>query len=148
MEKPSFVYVTYIVTTPQKVWNAITDETESAAYWQRANVSDWKPGSAWAHQFPGKPADLVGQVLEADPPNRLVLTWAGPAHVDNPDRVSRVAFDIVAMGEKVRLSITHTELTEQGLKDVSTGWPAVLANMKTYLETGRTMPDAFGGIHE
>ena len=144
----SFVYVTYIVTTPQKVWDAITDETTSATYWQRANVSDWQVGSTWVHKLPDKPEDLIGKVLEADPPNRLVLSWAAPANQQNPERTSKVAFDIRALGEKVRLTVTHTELTEQGLREVSLGWPAVLANMKTYLETGRTMPDAFGGIHD
>lgn len=149
MDKPSFVYVTYIATTPQKVWDAITDEAQSAAYWQRANVSaDWRPGSAWMHKLADKPADLVGEVLEADPPSRLVLSWTPASQVGNPERTSKVAFDIQALGEKVRLTVTHTELTPDGLRDISQGWPAVLANMKTYLETGRTMPDAFGGIHD
>ncbi len=148
MTKPSFVYVTYIATTPQKVWDAITDAKISASYWDRANVSDWKVGSEWAHKFPDKPADLIGKVLEADPPRRLVLTWAGPAHVGDPERTSKVAFDIEQLGEKVRLTVTHTELTEQGLKDVSGGWPAVLSNLKTLLETGKTIPDAFVGIHD
>ncbi len=148
MTKPSFVYVTYIATTPQAVWNAITDAETSAIYWQRANVSDWKVGSTWAHTFPDKPADLIGKVLEADPPRRLVLSWAGPAHQGDPEHTSKVAFDIEPLGEKVRLTVTHTELTDQALTDIAQGWPAVLANMKTYLETGRTMPDAFGGIHQ
>ena len=147
MAKHTYVYVTYIVSTPEKVWDAITDAELSAAYWARANVSDWKVGSAWAHKFPDKPADLIGKVLEADPPRRLVLTWAAPVNQDNPERTSKVAFDIEPAGEKVRLTITHTELTPEGLRDISEGWPAVLANMKTYLETGRTMPDAFSGIH-
>jgi len=147
MTKPSFVYVTYIVTTPQKVWDAITDAQLSATYWARANISDWKVGSAWAHKFPDKPADLVGEVLEADPPKRLVLSWTPASQAGNPERTSRVAFDLEPLGEKVRLTVTHTDLTPEGLKDISTGWPAVLANLKTWLETGATMPDAFSGIH-
>ncbi|HEX5264387.1 MAG TPA: SRPBCC family protein [Phenylobacterium sp.] len=147
MTKPSYVYVVYIATTPEKVWEAITDAEVSARFWHRSNVSDWQVGSAWEHKFPGKPADLVGKVLEADPPRRLVLTWAGPAHVDNPERVSCVAFDIQQMGGKTRLTMSHTELTPQGLKDVSEAWPAVLSNMKTLLETGEVIPDAFEGIH-
>ncbi len=146
MTKPSFVYVTYIVTTPQKVWEAITDANISASYWQRSNVSDWQVGSPWEHKFLDRPADVVGTVLESDPPRRLVTSWASPAHAHDPDRVSRCAFDIDDLGDKVRLTITHTELTEQGLRDVSAGWPAVLANLKTMLETGATMPDAFSGV--
>jgi uncharacterized protein YndB with AHSA1/START domain len=148
MDKPSFVYVSYIATTAQKVWDAITDADQSAFYWMRSNVSDWQVGSTWEHKFPDKAADLVGTVLESDPPRRLVLTWAGPAHVDNPERVSRVAFDIDQMGDKVRLTMSHTELTPAGLKDVAAAWPAVLSNMKTFLETGGVIPDAFGGIHD
>ena len=147
MDKPSYVYVTYMATTPEKVWEAITDAEVSARFWHRSNISDWQVGSTWTHGFPGQPADLVGKVLEADPPRRLVLTWAGPAHVDNPERVSIVAFDIHQMGGKTRLTMTHRELTPQGLKDVSEAWPAVLSNMKTLLETGEVIPDAFAGIH-
>lgn len=148
MEKPSYVYVSYILSTPQKVWDAITDAEISALYWTRSNVSDWKVGSTWEHKFPDKAADLVGTVLESDAPNRLVLTWAGPANLDKPDRISQVAFDIVAMGDKVRLTMSHTDLTPAGLKDVAAAWPAVLSNMKTLLETGATIPDPFGGIHD
>ncbi|THD65538.1 SRPBCC family protein [Phenylobacterium sp.] len=147
MTKPSYVYVTYIVTTPQKVWNAITDETLSARYWQRANVSDWQVGSTWAHKFPDKPADLVGEVLEVDPPRRLVLSWAYPSQAHDPQKVSCVAFDIEELGEKVRLTVSHTGLDDSNLLDISEGWPAVLSNLKTLLETGQTIPDAFSGIH-
>jgi uncharacterized protein YndB with AHSA1/START domain len=147
MDKPTYVYVTYILTTPQKVWDAITDPEISANYWARSNLSDWRVGSTWEHKFPGKPADLIGKVLEADPPRRLAISWSSPANIDNPDRVSCVAFDIDQLGEKVRLTMTHSQLTPQGLKDVSEAWPAVLSNMKTLLETGGTIPDAFGGIH-
>jgi uncharacterized protein YndB with AHSA1/START domain len=143
MDKPSYVYVTYILTTPQKVWEAITDETISASYWERSNRSDWKVGSPWSHQLPGKSPDVVGKVLESDPPRRLVTTWAAPA---DPDNASRVAFDIEDLGGKVRLTVTHTDLDAQGLKDVSGGWPAVLSNLKTLLETGRTLPDPFGAV--
>ena len=148
MDKPSYVYVTYIVTTPEKVWAAITDAKISASYWERSNVSDWQVGSTWEHRFPDRPADVVGKVLEADPPRRLVTTWAAPSTQGDPDQISRVAIDIEALGGKVRLTVTHTELSEQGLKDISGGWPAVLSNLKTLLETGHTIPGAFAGIHD
>jgi uncharacterized protein YndB with AHSA1/START domain len=147
MDKHTYIYVTYIVTTPQKVWDAITDPELSARYWQRSNVSDWNVGSPWAHKFAGKPADLVGEVLEADPPRRLVLSWTPASQVGSPERTSRVTFDIDQLGDKVRLTLTHVDLTDIGLRDISQGWPAVLSNMKTWLETGETMPDAFSGIH-
>lgn len=146
MDKPSYVYVTYILTTPQKVWEAITDEQISASYWERSNRSDWKVGSPWSHRLPGKSPDVVGKVLESDPPRRLVTSWAPPSDPDNPEKISRVAFDIEDLNGKVRLTVTHTDLDAQGLKDVSGGWPAVLSNLKTLLETGRTLPDPFGAV--
>ena len=146
MDKPAYVYVTYILTTPQKVWEAITDEKISASYWQRSNRSDWKVGSPWSHQLPGKSPDVVGKVLESDPPRRLVTSWAPPSEPGNPAKTSRCAFDIEDLNGKVRLTVTHTDLDAQGLKDVSGGWPAVLSNLKTLLETGRTLPDPFGSV--
>ena len=143
MDKPSYVYVIYILTTPQKVWEAITDAKISASYWERENVSDWKVGSPWEHRLPGKAPDVIGKVLESDPPRRLVTSWAAPA---DSDTTSRVAIDIEDLNGKVRLTVTHTDLDEPGLKDVSGGWPAVLSNLKTLLETGRTLPDPFGAV--
>ena len=78
MAKHTYVYVTYILSTPEKVWKALTDAKISASYWGRENVSDWKVGSDWQHQLPGKSADVVGKVLESDPPRRLVTSWARP----------------------------------------------------------------------
>jgi uncharacterized protein YndB with AHSA1/START domain len=146
MDKHTYVYVTYILTTPEKVWEAITDAKISASYWQRENVSDWKVGSPWMHRLAGKAPDIVGKVVESDPPRRLVTTWASPSDPENLDKTSRVAYDIEPFGEKVRLTITHTDLNDQSLKDVSGGWPAVLSNLKTLLETGRTIPDPFGAV--
>ncbi|WP_394761400.1 SRPBCC family protein [Phenylobacterium sp.] len=146
MAKPTYVYVTYILSTPEKVWEALTDATISASYWQRENVSDWKVGSSWEHRLPGKSADVIGKVLESDPPRRLVTSWASPADPDNPDKTSRCAYDIEDLDGKVRLTVTHTDLDAEGLKAVSGGWPAVLSNLKTLLETGGTIPDPFGAV--
>lgn len=146
MDRPSYVYVTYIVTTPQKVWEALTDAKISASFWDRSNVSDWQVGSSWEHKFPDRPAAVVGKVLEADPPQRLVTTWAAPANASDPEKTSRCAYDIDDLGDKVRLTITHTDLSDQALKDISMGWPAVLSNLKTLLETGTAMPNPFNGV--
>lgn len=147
MDKPRFVYVTYIVTTPEAVWTALTDAETSRRFWGRENISDWMVGSPWQHRLPGAAPDVVGKVLESDPPRRLVMTWAAPADADNPAKHSRVACDIALIGEKVRLTVTHTEFEPAAYKDLSEGWSAVLSNLKTMLETGKTIPDAFGGIH-
>ena len=87
MKKPDFVYVTYIATTPEKVWQALVDTDVMRQYWvgangecARVNVSDWKPGSRWEHQRSDDPrmVDIVGKVVESNPPRRLVITWARP----------------------------------------------------------------------
>jgi uncharacterized protein YndB with AHSA1/START domain len=146
MTKPQFVYVTYILTTPEKVWAALTDAELTRQYWVHSNVSDWKVGSPWSHQRPDGTADVVGEVLESDPPRRLVTSWSPASKADDPTRRSRVTYEIERTGEKVRLTVSHTELTEEGLRDISRGWPAVLSNLKTLLETGKTIPDIFAAM--
>jgi uncharacterized protein YndB with AHSA1/START domain len=146
MTKHTYVYVTYILSTPEKVWEAITDARISASYWERENVSDWKVGSPWEHRLPGKSADVVGEVLEADPPRRLVTTWVRPVNLGNAEKTNQAIYDIEDVGGKVKLTVTHTDLSDEDLKNVSGGWPAVLSNLKTLLETGRTIPNPFGAV--
>jgi uncharacterized protein YndB with AHSA1/START domain len=145
MSKPSFVYVTYIESTPQKVWNALTDPEMTKEYWVRhRNQSDWKPGSVWRHEDyeDASKVDITGTVLERDPPRRLVLTWANPAEAADPSKVSRVTFDIVTFKGAVRLTVTHDDLEPDSnmLRGITTGWPVVLSSLKTMLETGAAMP--------
>jgi uncharacterized protein YndB with AHSA1/START domain/DNA-binding transcriptional ArsR family regulator len=142
-DKPSFVYVTYIASTPEKVWEALTDADLTAAYWGHRNESDWQPGSRWAHvRTDGSGvADVVGRVVESKPPTRLVTTWAAPDQEDQEDRHSRVTFEIVPYQDIVRLTVVHEDLNDEGERsDVAGGWPAVLSNLKSLLETGRTLP--------
>lgn len=154
MAKPDFVYVTYIATTAEKVWQAFVDTEVMAQYWfgptsdcSRVSVSDWKPGSPWEHQRldAARTVDLVGKVIESNPPRRLVFTWARPADADDESKHSRVAIDIEPQGDKlVRLTVSHEGLERdpQMLAGISGGWPAVLSNLKTLLETGRALPRA------
>lgn len=147
--KPTFVYVTYIQSTPEKVWHALTDADLTAQYWDHSNISDWQVGSRWEHQRTDGSgiADVVGTVLEAVPPRRLVITFADPAEVP-PDDPSQVTFDIEPYGEIVRLTVTHEKLADQADYDaVSAGWPAVLANLKSLLETGHVLPQAPWEMH-
>ncbi|WP_336029749.1 ArsR/SmtB family transcription factor [Geodermatophilus sp. FMUSA9-8] len=139
---PTYVYVTYVRATAEQVWQALTDADLTARYWGHANVSDWQPGSRWEHRRTDGSgvADAGGRVLETDPPHRLVMTFGGPEEAPSD---SRVTF-LVEQGEGiVRLTVTHEDLPdEQGLRDVSQGWPAVLANLKSLLETGEVLPAA------
>jgi uncharacterized protein YndB with AHSA1/START domain len=144
MDKPRFVYVTYISTTPEKVWKALIDPTMTEKYWQHENVSDWQPGSPWEHRRTDKEGtlDLVGKVVESSPPRRLVITWAFPADKDRPEKHTRVTFEIEAVRGVSRLTVTHDELETASdmLRGITEGWPKVLSSLKTLLETERPLP--------
>ncbi|MFG3660532.1 ArsR/SmtB family transcription factor [Streptomyces sp. NPDC047706] len=142
-DKPTFVYVTYIASTPEKVWDALTDADLTAGYWGHSNVSDWKPGSRWAHvRTDGSGvADVVGIVAESERPTRLVTTWAAPEDEADEARHSRVTFDIRPHGDIVRLTVTHEDLADEGERAAAaSGWAAVLSNLKSLLETGSPLP--------
>jgi uncharacterized protein YndB with AHSA1/START domain len=137
-----FVYVTYIATTPQKVWKALLEGELTRQYWKHENVSDWKPGSKWelVADDGKRTVRHVGKVLESVPDKRLVLTWGDVG--DDPARHSRVAIDIedlATVGEMVRLTITHDELTPDMQRRITNGWPRVLSSLKSFLETGRPL---------
>lgn len=139
-EKTSFVYVTYIRSTPEKVFEAITKPEIARRYWGHENVSDWKPGSAWQHVRADaqRAVQLVGKVVEVAPPTRLVITWASPSQADDPASTSRVTFDIAPYDDMVRLTVSHDEL-EAGsgmAAGIQKGWPIVLSSLKSLLETG------------
>ncbi|MGH8108441.1 MAG: SRPBCC family protein [Arenimonas sp.] len=150
MKKPDYVYVSYIATTPEKVWQAFIDIDVMREYWvgpgsdcSRINVSDWKPGSKWEHQRTDGSGivDILGKVVEFTPPRRMVLTWARPSEAEDESKHSRVSIDIEPVdGGTVRLTVTHDGLDEQMLAGISGGWPKVLSNLKTLLETGKALP--------
>ncbi|RYZ99528.1 MAG: polyketide cyclase [Moraxellaceae bacterium] len=143
MSKPDYMYITYIATTPQKLWQALIDTEITRKYWfDHINVSDWAPGSRWEHQRTddAKTLDVVGTVIDADAPNRLVVTWARPTEFEDDAKHARLTFDIATHSEGVvRLTVTHEKLDTQMLNAISGGWPKVLANLKTFLETGHTL---------
>ena len=146
MAKPEFVYITYIATTPEKLWQALLDGEITRQYWGYRNVSDnWKAGSTWRHERAYDDSGmvaLVGKVMEFNPPRRLVPTWGVPADAANEGKHSRVTFDIEPLSDTVRLTITHDQL-EPGSemeRRIAEGWPKVLSNLKTLLETEHTLP--------
>ena len=152
MSKATFVYVTYIAATPEKIWDALINEEITRQYWGHGNISDWKPGSPWEHRVSdnAKQVHIVGKVIENDPPRRLVITWSPPADRDQPEKVSRVTFDIEPashanmhklVAAATRLTVTHDELEPNSdmHKSISGGWPVVLSGLKTLLETGKTL---------
>ncbi len=142
-EKTSFVYVTYIRSTPARVFEAITKPEIARRYWGHENVSDWRPGSGWQHVRADaeRTVRVLGKVVEVSPPTRLVITWAEPSQAADPASYSRVTFDVEPYGEMVRLTVTHDELEAgSGMdKSIRRGWPIVLSSLKSLLETGEGM---------
>ena len=141
-DKPDFIYVVYIQSTPERVWQALTDAGLTTQYWGHSNVSDWRAGSGWEHQRTDGSglADVAGTVLESSPPARLVMTWAAPGE-DLPGGPSRVTFDIEPYRDIVRLTVSHDNLAGDAERDdAAAGWAAVLSNLKSLLETGHVLP--------
>jgi uncharacterized protein YndB with AHSA1/START domain len=140
-EMTSFVYVTYIASTPQKVFEAITKPDIARRYWGHENVSDWEPGSKWQHVRANgeRTVELVGKVIEVSPPQRLVISWANASQASDPASHSRVTFEIEEYENMVRLTVTHDELeADSGMaKGIAKGWPVVISSLKSFLETGR-----------
>ena len=141
MSNDKFVYVTYIATTPQKVWDALIKGELTRQYWKHENVSDWKPGSKWQHVADDgkRTVKLVGEVLESVPNKRLAMTWGEVVAAADKSKHSRVAIDIEAVGDMVRLTVTHDELTPEMRLKITQGWPRVLSSLKSFLETGRPL---------
>lgn len=144
MDRPQFVYVTYIATSPERLWNALIDAEMTTKYWQHVNVSDWRPGSKWEHRRADKERalQLVGRVIESSPPRRLVLPWASPVDEAGEEKHTRVTFEIEPLGSVVRLTVTHDRIepSSEMLKGITAGWPKVLSSLKSLLEVGRPLP--------
>ena len=142
-EKTTFVYVTFIRSTPEKIFEAITRPDIAKRYWGHENVSDWQPGSKWEHVRDNADREvmLAGDVVEVDPPKRLVITWAGVSDYADRAKHSRVTFDLVPYDGMVKLTVTHDDLeTGSGLEiGITRGWPLVLSSLKSYLETDEAM---------
>lgn len=142
-ETTSFVYTTYIVSTPEKVFEAIIKPEIARRYWGHENVSDWNLGSEWQHIRANdeRTVELVGKVVEVVPPTCLVMTWANASQAADPEAYSRVTFEIVEYEDMVRLTVTHDELEAgSGMAEgISKGWPSVLSSLKSFLETGRAL---------
>jgi len=141
MAKSTFVYVTYIRTTPQKLWSALTADTEfMKQYWFGAHCeSHWMPGSSWKLVRPDGQVLDSGEIVEAQPPRRLVIRWQ---HQNKPELKaegpSLCTIELEPTGGAVKLSITHSieRETSKFIETVSNGWPKVISNLKSMLESG------------
>ncbi len=138
--RSQFVYVTFIRTTPAKLWEALTDPTFIRQYWFGFTVEcAWKKGSPWKLSFPdGRLAD-AGEIREMDPPRRMVIRWQNAWKPElEAEGPSRCTFEVEPAGGAVKLTVTH-EIERPDSKfihAVSGGWPRILSNLKSLLETG------------
>jgi uncharacterized protein YndB with AHSA1/START domain/DNA-binding transcriptional ArsR family regulator len=139
MEK---IFEIYIRTTPEQLWEAITDPAIRAKYHFGAGVeSDWTPGSRYALTHPGADSPLAeGENLVVDPPYRLVQSmhtlWSEDAEREG---TSRVTWEIEPVGDSCRLTVTHDQLSDDAPPELYGGWPMILSGLKTWLETGQTL---------
>lgn len=141
-----FVYVTYIRTTPEKLFEALTKPEFTRQYWFGVTAeSDWRVGAEWKLKFSdGRIAD-TGEVLEYDPPRRLVVKWRNEFMPElKAEGFSRCVMELEPNGDMVKLTITHTMDREDSvfIQKVSGGWPKILSSLKSLLETGKPLPEA------
>ena len=142
MRKPEFIYVSYIETTPEKLWQALTSSDFTKRYWWNTSVvSDWKVGSPFSLVMDGTTTD-VGEVLEVDRPRRLSYTFHHVlSEASRKERPTKVVFNIEPYGKLVKLTLTHEDFEEGSviLDGISKGWPAILSSLKTMLESGTAL---------
>ena len=140
-ETSSFVYVIYIRTTPAELWTALTTSEFMKKFWFGMNFeTDWKVGSPWKLIFPdGRIAD-TGEIVELDHPRRIVLKWRNEFRPDlTAEGYARCAIELEPQGSAVKLTISHTieRADSKLIEAVSGGWPRILSNLKSLLETGQ-----------
>jgi uncharacterized protein YndB with AHSA1/START domain len=145
MADSRFVYVTYIRTTPEKLWQALIAPEFTRRYWcETWQESEWKPGASWRSMIPdGRVADS-GEILEIEPQRRLVLTWRNEFVPElREEGYSRLTYELEKQGESVKLTVIHEidKPESKFIETVSGGWPLILASLKSLLETGEPLEE-------
>lgn len=139
----TFVYVTYIRTTPERLWSALTSPDFTKQYWFGVHQdTDWKAGSPWRLVYPDGRVTDAGEIVEVDPPKRLVLRWRNEFRPElKSEGYSRCTIELEPTADAVKLTITHVmdRAESKLIEAVSGGWPRILSNLKSLLETGETV---------
>ncbi|MDF2120124.1 SRPBCC family protein [Roseiarcaceae bacterium H3SJ34-1] len=143
MDKSRFVYVTYIRTTPEKLWQALIDPAFTRRYWVETwQDSTWQPGASWKLMIPDGRIGDQGEIIEIEPRKRLVLSWRNEFKPEmKAEGFSRLTIDLEQQGDTMKLTLVH-EIDRKGSKlieAVSGGWPMILASLKSLLETGESI---------
>ena len=140
MARSTFIYVTYIRTTPEKLWSALTDPEFMKRYWFGMHCeSRWTPGASWKMVSSGGEIFDDGEIVEAEPPRRLVIRWQNQWKPElKAEGASLCTMELEPTEGAVKLSITHTIERESSkfIAAVSGGWPKIMSNLKSLLETG------------
>ena len=143
MASSSFVYVSFIRTTPGELWKALTAPEFIQKYWFGIrHETDWKKGSPWKMMFPDGRVGDTGEIVESDPPKRLVLKWRNEFKPElKAEGYSRCVIEIEPVGEAAKLTISHSMEKENSkfIEAVSGGWPRIVSNLKSLLETGKVI---------
>ena len=140
MSGSRFVYVTFIRTTPEKLWEALTKPEFTRKYWFGVTLDcTWKTGASWRMVFEDGSVADAGELLDCDPPRRMVINWRHEMRPElKAEGYSRCVMELEPLGDATKLTITHT--MERGesklIEAVSGGWPLILSNLKALLETG------------
>ena len=144
MAESEFVYVTYIRTTAEKLWQALTEPEFTRKFWvDTVQECEWKQSATWTLRVPDGRAADTGEVVEIDRPRKLVLTWQNHLFPEcEAEGFSRMTYVLEAKGEVVKLTLTHTMEKKDSvmISKVSNGWPHLLASLKSLLETGESLP--------
>jgi uncharacterized protein YndB with AHSA1/START domain len=140
MKNDKFVYVTYIRTTPRKLWDAMTQPKFTRQYWHEVTPdSKWKAGDPWKLMLPDGRVGDSGTVVECKKPRRLVLKWRNEFIAEmRAEGYTRCTWQLEPMGKMVKLTVTHeiARTKSKFIKGVSAGWPMILSSLKSFLETG------------
>jgi uncharacterized protein YndB with AHSA1/START domain len=147
MNKTSFVYTTYIATTPEKLWQALTNGEFTKQYFFGSEiVSDWQIGSSFKLMNKDK-VDHYGEVLVCEPYRLLTVTWSVKDKDIEGERMSKVSYELTPLNSTVKLTLRHEDLLEKDIRKdegkidgFNNGWPVILSNLKSLLETGNILP--------
>jgi uncharacterized protein YndB with AHSA1/START domain len=135
-----FVYVSYIRTSPEKLWQSLTTPEFQQQYWFGVRFeTEWKQGAPWRMMYPDGRMTDSGEIVEYDPPRRMVLKWRNEFRPElTAEGFSQCVFELEQIGDAVKLRITHTIDVPDSkfIEAVSGGWPQILSNLKSLLETG------------
>jgi uncharacterized protein YndB with AHSA1/START domain len=139
----TFVYVTFIRTTTDKLWSALTDPVMMRDYWFGMHQeSDWLPGSSWRLVNDDGEVKDAGEILECEPGKRLVIKWRNEFRPDiQAEGYGRCCIEIESLQDAAKLTITHSieQPNSKLIEHVSSGWPRIISNLKSLIETGQTI---------